>query len=153
MGFSKLLVQWCCTFIHYPQGWRVFMRLKSKIQSHCASCEWGHRVTPNWFEMLCEKESKPQGPKAKEDRASLTLWPTGQADFFLLYSCCDFQFFLWSITAKSMNSLGSRILKKNSAYPSTLSAGPESGMLLWIHIPICTKYKILSEATWTINEK
>lgn len=43
--------------------------------------------------MLCEKESKPQGPKAKEDRASLTLWPTGQADFFLLYSCCDFQFF------------------------------------------------------------
>lgn len=120
MGFSKLLVQWCCTFIHYPQGWRVFMRLKSKIQSHCASCGWGHRVTPNWFEMLCEKESKPQGPKAKEDRASLTLWPTGQADFFLLYSCCDFQFFLWSITAKSMNSLGSRILKKEFCLPEHL---------------------------------
>lgn len=42
----------------------------------------------------------------------------------------------------------SRILKKEF-----LSAGPESGMLLWFHIPTCTKYKILPEATWTINEK
>lgn len=73
-------------------------------------------TSPANFGLLCKKEPKPQGPEGKEERASLILWPIGANWFlsfmFLLLVCVFFSLNPWLLTAKWINSLGSRILKQ-----------------------------------------
>lgn len=110
--------------ICYSQGWRVFIRLKPKTQIQtvcpwdCASCVWRHSVPLQPTLGCCVKRNlnlKDQKERKKEQAWFCGL--LGQTGFFLLCSCCWFVVFFfsfnpWLLTAKWINSLGSRILKQ-----------------------------------------